>query len=163
VRNAYSAVARHVWRRAVRVADGHAHDADRVGDAAERWGHARDAPAGPDDDLAVDPLAQQPVGRADVVLALGRDGRGLDAETRSAHRPRGLVDHAVVGLAAMLERQVEALEVERHPEQVGVQHAQRLVEELLACLVALEDGDRQRVCHRGSRLSRPRPPVPFPA
>ena len=51
--------------RAVRVADGHAHDRDRRVHAAER-DDARNAPPGPDDHLAADLLAQDPVRRADV-------------------------------------------------------------------------------------------------
>ena len=52
-------------------------------------------------------------GRADVVGALGRDRRGLDAEAGLAHRGGGLGDDAVARRAALGEREVEALEVER--------------------------------------------------
>ena len=68
---------------AVGVVDGHADDRDRVIDAGDRPDDARDAPPGADDHLAVDLLAQDAVGGADVVLALGRDGRGLQAEAAS--------------------------------------------------------------------------------
>src|SRR5438874_472926 len=58
--------------RAVRVADGHAHDRDRRVDASQRR-NSWDAAAGADDDLAADLLAEDPVRRADVAATLGRD------------------------------------------------------------------------------------------
>ena len=96
--------------RAVGVADRHAHDRDRRVDAAER-DDARDAPAGADDHLAADLLAEDPVRRADVVAALGRDRRRLQAEAV----PRAIAAAAsyttrFCGRAAVLERQVEARE-----------------------------------------------------
>ena len=60
-------------------------------DAAER-DDAGNAAAGPDDHLAADLLAQDPVRRADVAALLGRDGRRLQAEAVLADRrarPRG--------------------------------------------------------------------------
>ena len=51
-------------------------------------------------------------------------------------------------VAAVGEREVVALELDREPDDVGIEHAQRLLEQLLAGLVALEDDDRQRVGHR---------------
>ena len=56
-------------------------------DARDRR-HAGDPAAGADDHLAVDVLAQDPVGRADVVGALGRDRRGLQPVARLGHRDR---------------------------------------------------------------------------
>ena len=108
---------------------------------------ARDPPAGADDHLAVDLLAQDPVRGADVVLALGRDRRGLQPEAGLAHRPRGLVDDLVARLAPLLEREVVVVELELDPEQLGVEHPHGLLEQLLAGLVALEDDDLQRVRH----------------
>src|SRR6185295_18169992 len=64
---------------AVRVADGHAHDRDRGVHTAVR-NHAWNAAAGADDHAPADLLAQDPVRRADVVRALGRDRRGLETE-----------------------------------------------------------------------------------
>ena len=52
--------------RPVRVADRHAHDRDRGVHAAER-DDAGDPAAGADDHLAADLLAEDAVGRADVV------------------------------------------------------------------------------------------------
>ena len=60
--------------------------------------------------------------------------------------------HAVVGGAAALEGQVEALELQRQAEQVGVEHAERRLEELLAGLVALEHGDAQCVGHGAATI-----------
>ena len=77
---------------------------------------ARDAPAGADDHLAVDLLAQDAVGAADVVGALGRDRGRLEAEARLAHRlrpPRSTT--SLLGLAAVLEREVVVLELDRRP------------------------------------------------
>ena len=109
------------------------------------------AAAGADDDLAVDLLAQDAVRGADVVAALGRDRRRLEAVAGVAHRARRLVDDLVGGRAARLEREVVAHEVELHPEDVGIEDAERLLEQLLAGLVALEDDDPQRVGHRAGR------------
>ncbi len=64
---------------AVGVVDRHPDDRDRVVRPADRR-DAGDAAAGADDDLAVDLLAEEAVRGADVVLALRRDRRGLDAE-----------------------------------------------------------------------------------
>ena len=58
-----------------------------------------------------------------------------------------LVHHGVLRRTAILERQIEAREVEREPGDVGREHAQRLLEELLSCLVAFQDDDRVPV-HR---------------
>src|SRR4051794_12248505 len=74
---------------AVGVADRHAAHRDRVVDAAQRR-HTRDAAAGADDHLAVDLLAQDAVGRADVVGALGRDRGRLDRQAALANRGGGL-------------------------------------------------------------------------
>ena len=77
--------------------------------------------------------------------ASGRDRRGLQAEPGLADRGRGLVDDRVVGRAAVLEREVVALEVDLEADHVGREHAQRLLEQLLPGLVALEHDDRPRV------------------
>ena len=47
----------------------------------------------------------------------------------------------------LLERQVVALELQLEPDHVGVEHAERLLEQLLPGLVALEDDDPQAVRH----------------
>ena len=60
----------------------------------------------------------------------------------------GLVHDAVVGLAAPLEREVEARELELDADHVGREHAEALLQELLPGLVALEDDDRPLVAHR---------------
>ena len=127
---------------AVRVADRHANDGDRVVDAGHRR-HARYAPPGPDDHLAVDGLAQQPVRAAHVVLALGRDRGRLEAEARLAHGRGGLVTTSLLGLAAVVEREVEVLELELDLQHLGIEHAQRLLEQLLTGFVALEDDNPQ--------------------
>ena len=127
--------------RAVGVADRHAHDRDRRVHAAERH-DARDAPARAHDHAAADLLAQDPVRRADVAGAFRRDRRRLQPQPVLADRPRRLVHDAVRGRAAVLEREVEARELELEPDHVRLQDAQRLLEQLLARLVALEDDDR---------------------
>ena len=132
---------------AVGVLDGHADDRDRVVHARYGPDDARDPPAHAHDDLAVDLLAQDPVRGADVVLALGRDRRGLQPEARLAHRARGLVDDLVAGLAPLLQREVVRVELELHAEDRRVQDPDGLLEQLLAGLVALEDDDLQGVGH----------------
>ncbi len=140
---------------AVGVLDRHPHDRDRVVDAGDRR-HARDAAAGADDHLAVDLLAEDAVRRADVVGALGRDRRGLDAEAGRAHRDGGLVDDGVVRRPAVLEREVEVLELERQTRHLRVEHADGLVEQLLAGLVTFEDRDLQRLGHAADDSPRGR-------
>ena len=77
--------------RAVGVPHGHPDHGDRVVHA--RHGRdARDPPAGADDHLAVELLAQDPVGAAHVVLALGRDGGRLQAQPRLADGGGRLLD-----------------------------------------------------------------------
>ena len=96
---------------------------------------------GAQDHLAADPLAQQRVGAAHVAGRLGRDGGRLDAEAALDHGVGGLEHDRVVGGAAVLQREVEAAQLELDPDDLGRDHAQRLLEELLTGLVALEDGD----------------------
>ncbi len=122
-------------------------------DAAQRH-DAGDAPAGPDDHLAADLLAQDPVRRADVVTRLRRDRRRLQAEPVLADRARGLVDDLVVRLAPIGEREVVAREVELDPDHIGRERSQRLLEELLPGLVPLEHDDRPRIHRRRMILGR---------
>ena len=133
--------------RAVRVADRHAHDRDRREDAADRH-DARDPAARADDHLAADLLAEDPVRRADVVAALGRDRRRLEAEPVLADRRGRLVHDLVLRRAAAVEREVEAEELEREADHVRRENAERLLEQLLPGLVPLEDDDRGVVSHR---------------
>jgi hypothetical protein len=60
-------------------------------------------------------------------------------------RAGGLVDDSVRGLAPLLERQVEARKLELQPEHLRLEHAQCGLEELLTCLITLEDDDRARI------------------
>ena len=133
--------------RAVGVADGHPHDRDRRVHAAERR-DPRDPPPGADDHLAADLLAEDAVRGADVAATLRRDRRRLQPETVLADRRRGLVHDRVVGLAAPLEREIEARELELDPDHVGLEHAEALLEELLPGFVPFEDDDRPLVAHR---------------
>ena len=111
-------------------------------DAAE-GGDARDAPPGSHDHLAVDPLADQPVRAADVVRALGGDGRRLDPQAGLDHRGRGLLADAVPGGAAILEGKIEALLFNVEPDHARVEYAQGLLEQLLAGLVPFEHDYRE--------------------
>jgi len=120
-------------------------------DAAERH-DARDPAARPDDHLAADLLAQDPVRRADSVPALRRHGGCFQSEAVLSDRCRSLVHDRVTRLAPVLEREVEAGQVEREPDHVGGDDPQRLFEQLLARLVALEDDDRLKL-HRRRRLA----------
>jgi hypothetical protein len=135
------AVAFAPFRRAVRVADRHAHDRDRSVHAAQR-DHAGDAAAGADDDAAADLLAEDAVRGADVVASLGRDRRRLQAEAVLADRARGVVDDGVLRVPAGLQREIEAGKVELDPGHVRAEHAQRLLQQFLAGLVALQHHDR---------------------
>ena len=100
-----------------------------------------DAPTGPDDDRPADALAQDAVGAPDVAGRLRGDGGRLEPQARLAHGGRGLADHGVGRGTAVLEREVEPHQLEVEPEHVGVEDPQRLVEQLLAGLVAVADDD----------------------
>src|SRR5262249_53478181 len=95
--------------RTVGVADGHPHDRYRRMHPAAR-GAPRNPPAGADDPTAADLPPEDPVRRADVPTALGRDRGRLQAEPVLPDRGSGLVDDAVVGLAALVEREIEPRE-----------------------------------------------------
>ena len=69
-------------------------------------------------------------------------------------RRGGLVDDLVLRRSAVLEREVEARELELDADHVGREHAQSLLEQLLPGLVPFEDDDRPGV-HAGI-LSEPR-------
>ena len=90
--------------------------------AADRE-HAGDAPAGADDHLAADVLAQDPVGRADVVHSLGRDGRRLQAEPVLDDRASGLVDDAVACRSSAFEGEVELRKRKFEADDVRLEHA----------------------------------------
>ena len=153
VRNATSespSPSRHSFG-AVGVADRHAHDRDRRVHAAERH-DAGNATTGAHDHLATDLLAQDAVRRADIVARLRRDRRGLQSEPVPADRLRGLVNDAVAGRAAARQREVEPRQRHLDADHVRGEHSQRLLEELLAGLVALEDDDRLEL-HRRRRLA----------
>jgi len=63
-----------------------------------------------------------------------------------------LVHDLVAGRPAAFEREIEARQRDLEPEHVGCEHAERCFEQLLACLVALEDDNRARI-HRRSTLT----------
>ena len=120
------------------LSDGHPHHRDRGVHAAERDDAGNAAP-GADDDLPADLLAEDQVRRADVSAPLGRDGRGLQAEPVPADRRRRVVDDGVLRGAAVREREVVARKLELDAGDVGREHAERLLEQLLPGVVALED------------------------
>src|SRR5205807_7363018 len=153
--------------RAVRVADRHADDRDRRVRPAERH-DARNPPAGPDDHAPADLLAEDAVGRADVVRALGRHRRGLQSEPVLANRGGRFVDDGVLRRPAVREREIEALQLEVDPRDVRCDDAERLLEQLLTGLVALEHHDRPGVHRclsywRDSRSPCGGMPWPWPA
>ena len=82
-----------------------------------------------------EPTSSAPSG---VIVAALRPRPGV------AHRGGGLDHDLVGGRSPVLQREVEALELELEPEQAGIEDAQRLLEQLLAGLVALEDHDLDR-------------------
>ena len=141
--------------RAIGIADRHADDRDGRVDAADRR-HARNAPSRADDDLAADLLAEDPVRRADVAGAFGRDGRRLQAEPGLAHRRCGLVDDSVLRRATAFEREVEARKLELDPDHVRDEHTQGFFEQLLPGLVPLEHDDRPSL-HGGGLYAVDRP------
>ncbi len=71
----------------------------------------------------------------------------LSPKPALAHRRGRLVDDLVVGLAPVVEGEIVAVELELEAEDLGVEHPEGLLEQLLPGLVALEDRDRQRFRH----------------
>ena len=69
-------------------------------------------------------------------------------------RTSGLVDHRVLGLAPLCQREIEARERELDPDHVGRKRAQALLEKLLPGLVPLEHDDRPLV-HRRRMILAP--------
>ena len=133
--------------RAVGIADRHAHDGDRRVHVTD--GHdSGDTAPGPHDHLAADLLPQDPVRRADVVPAFGRDRGALQAKPVLANRDSRLVDDAVLRRPAVFQREVEARKLQLDADHLRREHAQAFFQELLAGLVALEDDDRVLVPHR---------------
>jgi hypothetical protein len=51
----------------------------------------------------------------------------------------------------VLEREVVVLELELHPDHLGVEHSERLDEQLLPGLIALEHDDLRNVGHGAPR------------
>jgi hypothetical protein len=110
----------------IRTLDRHPHDRDRVVHAGDR-GHPGQPTSRAHDHLPVHRLAQDPVWRSDVPGSLWRDRGGLQPPSRRAHRFSGVGDDLVAGTPAVLQRQVEALQLELEPQQRRIEHAERLL------------------------------------
>jgi hypothetical protein len=78
---------------------------------------------------------------ADVAGALRRDGGGLDPVAGGLQGQGGVQDDLVTGLAPVVQGEVEVLDLHGDPGDVGGQHLEGLLEQLLAGLVAVEDDD----------------------
>src|SRR5262249_16808673 len=128
------------------VVDSHPDHRDRGMDSGQ-GPDARDAPAGADDDPAVDLLAQDCVRAADVPCPLRGDRRRLDPEAELAESRRRLEDTFVTGAPPLLQGQVEVAHLDTEPQDVRFEEPQRLSQQLLAGLVAVQDGDG-RARHR---------------
>ena len=130
----------------VRVVHRHPDHRDRRMDSRERP-YARDPAPGAHNHPAVDLLAQDGVRAADVAGPLRGDGGGFDPEAKLAKRLRG-IEHALVARAApRLERHIEVFCLDLDAQDARLEQAERLAEELLAGLIAVQDGDR-RCGHR---------------
>ena len=112
-------------------------------DARDRRNTRYPAPS-PHDHLSLDLLAQDRVGAADVVFALGRDRCCLYPVAGLDQRACGRQHDLVVRPAPVLEREVVVLELEVEPADLGSSSRMRLLEQLLAGLVAFEDDDPGR-------------------
>ena len=130
--------------RAVGVTHGHAHHADRVIGASDRY-DTGNSPAGADDHVPADLLAQDPVRAADVVFPLRSDGGRLQSEPGVADRCGRLVNDGVLRCATVFEREVVARKLELEAQDVSREHASCFLEQLLPGLVPLEHHDRPRV------------------
>ena len=71
-----------------------------------------------------------------------------------ADRPRGLVDDAVRGRPPLRQREVVARELELEPDHVRLEDAQRLLEQFLPGLVALERRTIAARIHRAAIMNR---------
>ena len=154
------AVALPPFAGAVGVTHRHPDDGDRSVDAADR-GHPGNPPAGAYDHVPADLLPEDAIWAADVVGSLRRDRRRLEAEARLDDGARGLVDDLILRPASRLQRQVEVRELELEADDLGGENPQGLREQLLAGLVAFEDGDRPRV-HDVQSTAEPVLRVPRP-
>ena len=125
---------------AVGVADGHADDRNGRVDTGD-GPHARDAPSRAYDHGSIEFGAQDRVRRSDVAAAFGGNRCGLESQATVFHRDRRLVDDRVVGLTALLEREVVVNEVEFETDDARREDAERFHEEFLAGLIAVQDDD----------------------
>ena len=144
VRHACSAdapgIARPVLLRPVGVAHGHAHDHDRMDDG-RRWGHARDTPPRPHDDRAAHALPQNAIRTADVAGRLGVMVAALSPKPVSRMAAAASRTTSLARRPPVSEREVEPEQFEVEAEDAGIEHPQRLVEQLLPGLVAIADDD----------------------
>ena len=138
--------------RPVGVPNSHPNNRDRRMDSAE-GSDAGNPPAGADDHAAADLLPEDPVRRADIVGSLGRDRRRLQAESRLPERRGRLENDLVLRCSARLEREIEAWEIELEPGDLGREHAERLLEQVLPGLVPFQHDDSLRV-HGGGDCRR---------
>jgi len=99
---------------------------------------AGDAPPSPDDDASVDLLAKDRVGAADVSGPFWRDRGRLQAESSFTKRLGRVHDHLVSSFAPPLEREVEITSLHLKPEHIVLEQANRLFQQLLASLVAVQ-------------------------
>ena len=71
-----------------------------------------------------------------------------------ADRPRGLVHDLILGRPAVLEREVEARELELDPDHVRLERTEPFLEQFLPGLVTLEHDNRPRI-HRRRMILAP--------
>ena len=69
------------------------------------------------------------------------DRGGLQSQPRLSHGSRGVADHRVARGTAVRQREIEPHQLEVEAEYVRVEDPQRLVEQLLARLVAVAHDD----------------------
>ena len=110
-------------------------------DHGRRRGHPGDPPTRPHDDRAVHAFAQDSIRTADVTGRLGRDGGGLQPQTRLPHGGGGLADDLVGSGATIAQGQVEPHQVDIEPDDCGVEHPQGFIEQFLPGLVAVAHDD----------------------
>jgi hypothetical protein len=113
------------------------------------------APSCPEDHCPVDACPQDGVRRAHVIRILWGYGCGLYAESRFLHRRRRFMYDVILGSPAVLQREIVPLEIKIQTRYRWVQNAKRLLQELLAGLVALHYDDLLAL--QASHLSK----VPF--
>ena len=119
---------------------------------------AGDPPAGADDHVAADLLAEDAVRAADVACALGGHGRRFQAEPGLADRGAASCTTAFSVARRYSSERSKRGSSSSKPDHVGRENAEGLLQQLLAGLVPFEHDDGRGL--HGRRVYPPPAPAP---